>query len=520
MIDHNRIEQALADLKSDDPGIRQSAITYLNAVIDEPELDDTLRLQIMMEIAALGSAALATGADNTTPSLESFGTNGDLDALDEEDSDAAWLDNLASSKNPDYSPPKADEPEEDHSAWLDSLTQSHGEIPQKLSSMTDVMPSEFVNELMSDMRAVNEIPEWLNDMMPSQEVNSGDLLTEEFEIQADETVELPEWLRDDNIATLDIVSADAKTESDLQERPRHVVASPAPATTDIIPTAPPMPAPPAPIHGDAVQFSAYHPRTINPQVWEPFYAYVFYASAGSDVLNDAMRALGEKSGNYNASTANAAQSIPHGTAITATPYVPGFQFNPLSMTVQFDEAWSRFDFKIKAKIAQENQFETGRVTFTIDGIIVADVPIAVYVGESPRTVEVQSTRNPLYTSIFCSYSHTDAHIVQRVERAYQALGIDYLRDLTTLKSGTHWSDELLGMIDRADVFQLFWSQSAALSPYVRQEYEHALKYDLQRHNFIRPVCWENPLPMIPRKLSHIHFAYHPELHLLGDKATT
>ena len=117
----------------------------------------------------------------------------------------------------------------------------------------------------------------------------------------------------------------------------------------------------------------------------------------------------------------------------------------------------------------------------------------------------------MYGAIFCSYSHRDTVIVERVERAYKALGLDYLRDVTTLKSGTHWSDELLELIDRADVFQLFWSSAAADSKYVRQEWEHALKHEAAKPNFIRPVWWQTPLPSVPPELGHIHFAYQPEL---------
>ncbi|MEQ8676469.1 MAG: toll/interleukin-1 receptor domain-containing protein [Aggregatilineales bacterium] len=525
MIDRNRIQQALAELKSDDSAIRQSAITDLNAAIDDPELDDILRLQIMTEIAALGRATLQIEMD-TAPSLDNFSLEDDLEGLDDDDSDALWLDNLASSKNPDYVEEGNEDElveydEDDHSDWLESLaqqqhiTQSQRAVtPDKLSSMTDVMPSEFIHDIMHDMRAVNEIPEWLNAMMPAQEANSGDLLTEEFDVQSTDTLEMPEWLKvsKNEMDTLEIMSNDLKTDSDLQERARRSVMSPVPMTTDVIPVAAPLPSPST---DTTVQFSAYHPRNVNPHIWEPFYAYVFRASAENDVLTDAIRALGEKSSNTNA-------NIPTGIAITATPYVPGFQFYPLSQTARFDEAWSRFDFQIKAKIAQQNQFETGHVTFTIDGIIVADVPIAIYVGAdaSRKKVEVQSTSSPLYTSIFCSYSHTDSHIIERIEHAYQTLGIDSLHDLTTLKSGNHWSEDLPGMIDRADVFQLFWSQSAAQSPTVRQEYEHALKVNGKRHNFIRPVCWENPLPPIPQKLSHLHFAYKPDLLKRGEGATT
>jgi hypothetical protein len=126
-------------------------------------------------------------------------------------------------------------------------------------------------------------------------------------------------------------------------------------------------------------------------------------------------------------------------------------------------------------------------------------------------MNVTSTTTKPYQSIFCSYSHKDTWIVERVEKAYKALGMDFLRDVVKLKSGQDWNDELLNMIDRADIFQLFWSSNAMQSKYVQQEWEYALKKGTGRVSFIRPVYWEEPMPNVPPELGHIHFAFQPEL---------
>ena len=46
-----------------------------------------------------------------------------------------------------------------------------------------------------------------------------------------------------------------------------------------------------------------------------------------------------------------------------------------------------------------------------------------------------------------------------------------------------WDPALLDLIERADVFQLFWSTNAAESIYVRREWEHALKERARRPDF-------------------------------------
>jgi len=260
-----------------------------------------------------------------------------------------------------------------------------------------------------------------------------------------------------------------------------------------------------------IQFSAYIPKTLMPDDWQSLYGYVFREKVASTVIADAFERLGKKQTGYSSITKPGLKPLVGGAQITATPYMTGFQFNPVSVTIGFYDDWMRFDFRLRAKDALINQFATGAITFTVEGVIIADVPLSVYVGEAGGDTEINSAISRIYQAIFCSYSHKDTHIVERVESAYKALGLDYLRDVTTLKSGKHWSAEILDLIAKADIFQLFWSKSAMMSPYVKQEYIHALQFEKDRPNFIRPVWWKAPIAKVPSQLSHIHFAYQPNL---------
>jgi TIR domain len=96
-------------------------------------------------------------------------------------------------------------------------------------------------------------------------------------------------------------------------------------------------------------------------------------------------------------------------------------------------------------------------------------------------------------------------VVDKLEKAYLALGMTHLRDLRVLRSGEHWNGRLLKKIEEADIFQLCWSKTAKRSRYVKREWRHALQQE--RPNFIRPVYWERPMPVPPRELKTIHFAY-------------
>ena len=153
----------------------------------------------------------------------------------------------------------------------------------------------------------------------------------------------------------------------------------------------------------------------------------------------------------------------------------------------------------------------GTMLVSVDGAAVADVSMSIYVGAKAGAPDpVQQTATPI-GSIFCSYSHQDETVVLRVERACRALGIDYLRDRVSLKSGEKWNDALLTLISQADLFQLFWSGFAAASPFVYKEWRQAYSLHRDAARFIRPVFWAQPMPAPPGELASLHFAYAPEL---------
>ena len=260
------------------------------------------------------------------------------------------------------------------------------------------------------------------------------------------------------------------------------------------------------------RFSAYYPKEAAPDVWLPLRAYVFRLNAAGEVAKDAADALNEAITDYRPVSGDSSAPLAEGALITATPDLPGFQFNPPSVSVAFYEDWQVLPFRLRAAAAPLEQAANGRITFTADGVIIADLPLSIFVTGNPDSsaAPVTSADADPYDSIFCSYSHRDTAIVERVERAYQALGLDTLRDVTTLRSGEHWNTRLLELIAGADIFQLFWSTSAAESKYVRQEWEYALS--LQRGGaFIRPVYWEQPMPKAPAELSALHFHFDPAL---------
>lgn len=260
-----------------------------------------------------------------------------------------------------------------------------------------------------------------------------------------------------------------------------------------------------------IQFSAYYPREVLPMEWNPLTAYVFRQDAADQVSEDAHRQLGPRLEDMRRVAQPARRPIVDGAQITATPYLDGFQFNPPSISIGFFEAWHRLDFKLRALPEAVNRASNGFLTFTNGGLIVADIPLSVFVTEAASQTVTPTPISKAYEAVFISYSRHDENIVRRAEILYRLIGADYMRDLLSLKAGEKWDEKLLEFIDKADIFQLFWSQAASQSDAVEKEWRHALNLSNQRPAFIRPVYWQQPLPDVPAELEHINFAYIPEL---------
>ncbi|MBE2185084.1 MAG: toll/interleukin-1 receptor domain-containing protein, partial [Anaerolineae bacterium] len=268
---------------------------------------------------------------------------------------------------------------------------------------------------------------------------------------------------------------------------------------------------------EPILFSSYTPKEAAPNTWLSLHGYVYKQSAAPQVSIDVGVLLGDKAGDYRELEQPAIVPVEAGALITATPNLPGFHFNPPGASIILLEDWHRFDFKLRATTAPVNQAANGSITFSVEGVIVADIPISIFVSPQAQSRSSAAPSGRLspgvspYRAVFCSYSHKDTAIVERVERAIKLLGYTYLRDATTLRSGENWNDALMKMIDQADIFQLFWSSNASKSKYVQQEWEYALKNKGTKANFIRPVYWEEPLPNVPDALGMLHFEYEPTL---------
>jgi TIR domain len=106
--------------------------------------------------------------------------------------------------------------------------------------------------------------------------------------------------------------------------------------------------------------------------------------------------------------------------------------------------------------------------------LAADDHAAQLVGDTARR----------YRSAFISYARGDFEQVSYFAQGLEQHEMDLFVDVTKAEPGEDWSGKLTQEINRADVFYLMWSSSAARSPWVDKEARHAVARS-QKSN--RPV---------------------------------
>ncbi len=208
--------------------------------------------------------------------------------------------------------------------------------------------------------------------------------------------------------------------------------------------------------------------------------------------------------------------VPRDSTIKVTPDVPGLIFDCVLATMSLWEEHQSVVFRFKPVAESVGHVCHGWVHFWLEDLALADVAVRVAiesddVPEFFREALIGANARP-YRSVFPSYSHKDEEIVSRLETYACSFGDEYFRDVHKLRAGQRWCLELMEFIKRADIFQLFWSDNASLSEYVRQEWHEALRERLKRPDpyFLRPVYWTPAPAPIPEELRELHFARIPD----------
>jgi hypothetical protein len=222
---------------------------------------------------------------------------------------------------------------------------------------------------------------------------------------------------------------------------------------------------------------------------------------------EAARILGSRIDDYRHTTSDSSVAIPQDGEITLVPEINGIEFNPPrraflwkdGVTVHYES------FDMRANVSLNDRIARGRLTIFLGHVILAEITLSISVGHATERASTirKSSSARAFRRVFTSYSHRDVQIVEATERYGRTLGDEYIRDLTYLRSGELWNDQLQQLVRWADVFQLFWSLNAARSKYVEDEWRYALS--LNRPKFLRPTYWQEPMPEPPEPLRELHF---------------
>jgi hypothetical protein len=264
--------------------------------------------------------------------------------------------------------------------------------------------------------------------------------------------------------------------------------------------------------GEEVNFSAFYPKEVAVEQWHTILVYSYVPQELETVREDARKFEGEI-GDVGESKPATTTRLVRGAEVTVVPNCEGVRFNPERVTFKWIEDRHRAQFRLQANASLAGLAANALVTLYVGPLIVGTLRMGIIFHESvsdqvPTWNEEAQGRMYHQDDIFISYSHRDTEVVRRCKEAYEALGHNVLIDFETLRAGQEWNAELMGMIERADIFQLFWSKNSSASKYCRQEWKYALGLD-RGEGFIRPVYWEEPLPAPPNELSTLHFDFAP-----------
>ena len=148
----------------------------------------------------------------------------------------------------------------------------------------------------------------------------------------------------------------------------------------------------------------------------------------------------------------------------------------------------------------------GTITFYVANLAVGTLHFTLTVGSEAARSDHLPSQFKRYRTAFASYASDNRDDVLRIIQGLQK-GMPDLRvflDVTTLRSGARWADEIQRVIPMQDVFYLFWSLAASRSSWVEGEWRCALKTRGLAFIDVAPLEAPEVAPP-PEELRSLHF---------------
>jgi TIR domain-containing protein/conflict system pore-forming effector with SLATT domain len=258
---------------------------------------------------------------------------------------------------------------------------------------------------------------------------------------------------------------------------------------------------------EQVAFTAYHPKEGRVLVWHPLLVYIHTLSAFDDVQQDVSLF---KIQDPKEITRTSTTLLSRGTEMTVMPSCEGITFNPERITVKWIEDYQRVEFRFLAEQSLLDDAAKGHIDFFVGPLIVGSLKFVMLFNDKEMPHPLDSgPQAKMYgkDDVFISYSRKDKEVARAFKNILKATGLDVFLDVDDISTGQYWQDELMRRIERAKIFQIFWSSNYSASEVCRLEWEYALKQN-KEEGYIRPVFWKDPLsPRPPDELNKFNFKY-------------
>ena len=261
-----------------------------------------------------------------------------------------------------------------------------------------------------------------------------------------------------------------------------------------------------------VQFSAYRPKAVRPETWEPLLAFAHLSALPADapagtpdpiveVRRQAERVLGDRLPAFQSLVSDSSQSIPRGSELTFAPSGEGLEFNPPQRTFLWNEPVHREEFRFRAESSLNGTTARGRLSVYLGRLLIAQLSLVVQVDQDAAQSTTLATsgesRAGRFRRIFACVARADRVMVAEFQHYARLLQDTFLTSQLERLATGDVAPAPFDLIDSADVFQLYWSRQLLESPENEREWRYAIS--LKRPDFIRALYWEEPFPTHPER---------------------
>jgi len=256
-------------------------------------------------------------------------------------------------------------------------------------------------------------------------------------------------------------------------------------------------------HVEDVAVTVAHAPSVDHGRWHPLDVFVHVASLEDEVS----RIVRAKHGT-DAARASRGAKLARGSVVRIELHLESAELDIEALEMRWMEDIQRARFRYRPSAGTTEL--RGSVDLYVGRALLCSVAVAMMVFDEPQdTAPVNIATTRMMEAVFVSYATEERPIVEYVTRPYRELGITVFIDKDFLHAGDMTSEVLRTHIERADVFQLFWSTRSSKKPWVEAEWRHALTLTgpagRKGSRFIRPLVWEPRPPAWPPELAALQF---------------